>query len=394
MRYFNNTLTIMAIVAEGVTMRFNITIALVAASLLLGGCGGSANMPGPIPGSIAQATRAEAPAFSASRTIAAPQLLRWWENDIGPRFQWNANYGYCGEVSFISAGLYYGQYASQYDARAAASSAPQNKYRSQLQLVYESDSRAAQVMHLSVIRFHTNTEQSTDEFLAWVKQNVVLGRPVVIGIYMNYYLFYGDKNPNAGSDYDHIVPVVGIGSKHPLTDPRYYPDDVIDFSDNGEWGTGPRGDRRYYFTYPFGTFQKSRQEANAPNGTIYSIDDKSDYGVTITGVVDQQHETLPVRVTTNVNYEHPSIVNGSSVRPPPMPIVLTVTVSGMRPGAQYKLYRYNSWDAIPDGRFNANAGNAFESWTIQSNSGDTYTMTEPIESDEIAAYRAVPIDAP
>ncbi|MCX7218504.1 MAG: hypothetical protein NTY70_06060, partial [Burkholderiales bacterium] len=28
---------------------------------------------------------------------------------IPPRHQWNVNYGYCGEVSFISAGLYYGQ---------------------------------------------------------------------------------------------------------------------------------------------------------------------------------------------------------------------------------------------------------------------------------------------
>ena len=38
-----------------------------------------------------------------------------------PRIQWNANFGYCGEVSIISAGLYFGQYMSQYDARAIAS---------------------------------------------------------------------------------------------------------------------------------------------------------------------------------------------------------------------------------------------------------------------------------
>jgi hypothetical protein len=39
-------------------------------------------------------------------------------NDIPPRLQWNHNAGYCGEVSLISAGLYYGQYISQYDARS------------------------------------------------------------------------------------------------------------------------------------------------------------------------------------------------------------------------------------------------------------------------------------
>ena len=32
------------------------------------------------------------------------------DNPIPPRLQWNENNGYCGEMSFISAGLYYGQY--------------------------------------------------------------------------------------------------------------------------------------------------------------------------------------------------------------------------------------------------------------------------------------------
>lgn len=42
-------------------------------------------------------------------------------NDIPPRLQWAANNGYCGEVSFANAGLYYGQYLSQFDIRDIAS---------------------------------------------------------------------------------------------------------------------------------------------------------------------------------------------------------------------------------------------------------------------------------
>ncbi|MBK8816213.1 MAG: hypothetical protein IPN42_12290 [Methylococcaceae bacterium] len=50
-------------------------------------------------------------------------------NDIRPRLQWNHNGGYCGEVSMISAGLYFGQYLSQFDVRSIASGgAPQNAY--------------------------------------------------------------------------------------------------------------------------------------------------------------------------------------------------------------------------------------------------------------------------
>jgi hypothetical protein len=52
-----------------------------------------------------------------------------WTNNIPSRLQWEANYGYCCEVSLISAGLYYGQYLSQYDARAIASrDKPQSHY--------------------------------------------------------------------------------------------------------------------------------------------------------------------------------------------------------------------------------------------------------------------------
>lgn len=46
---------------------------------------------------------------------------------LPPRLQWEHNGGYCGEVSMIVAGLYYGQYLSQYDVRAIASPGmPQN----------------------------------------------------------------------------------------------------------------------------------------------------------------------------------------------------------------------------------------------------------------------------
>ena len=41
--------------------------------------------------------------------------------DVPPRRQWNENSGYCGETSFISAGMYFGQYCSQFTARSIAS---------------------------------------------------------------------------------------------------------------------------------------------------------------------------------------------------------------------------------------------------------------------------------
>jgi hypothetical protein len=333
------------------------------------------------------------PAVTTATTNEVARSLHEWRNDIGPRYQWNHNYGYCGEVSEISAGLYDGQYLSQYDARAAADDAPQNRYRSQL-LLGVNALRAAETMHLRAIA-RTGRRGETQDFLEWVKENVLLGRPVAIGVYMNQFRFYGTRNPNAGSpQYDHIVPVIGIGSYHPRDERGYFPDDVISFSDNGEWSSSRR-EAKYYFSYTFGAFQKTRREANAHRGPIYSLtDDHQDFGIAILGVQDGDNETLPVRVTTNINYEHPQIAQGSGKRPAAEPLVLTVTASGLTQGDKYNLYRYKTLESIPNRSFNKYASKASEKWTITGRAGGKFVMTEKIMSDEVAAYRAVSANAP
>lgn len=324
--------------------------------------------------------------------VSAPAQSTW-RNDIGPRYQWNHNGGYCGEVSLISAGLYYGQYISQYDARAAAGNLPQYRLKSQL-LLGVNALQAASAMHLAAFAWHEpRGGDSTDGFLVWIKRNVVRGYPVVIGLFTNENRFYGNRHPRAGSTYDHIVPVIGIDSAHLRDDSGYYTGDVITFSDNGLWGT--RRDAPYFFSYEFGKFQRTRAAANARHGPVYSLpDDKRNYGIAIAGIKDPDNETLPVRVTTNVNYERPQIVEGSTRRPPPERLVLTITVSGLKKGERYNLYRYNALSSIPDDAFNAKAAKAFERWAIAGRGDGEFVMTEKIMSDEVAAYRAVPADAP
>jgi hypothetical protein len=333
-----------------------------------------------------------APAAVVSVSAQPASARRSWLNDIGPRYQWANNYGYCGEVSFISGGLYYGQYLSQYDARSAATNAPQYDYRSQL-LLGGTDMRAARNMHLAATEWDRKTEKNPQQFLAWVKQNVVAGYPVAIGIYTNDYRFYGDHNPLAGSAaYDHIVPVIGIETRRPR--PGYEPDDVIVFSDNGLLGSGPNH-AQYIFKYRFGDFVRTRREANGPKVPWYSLPDrKQNFGAVITGVKDDDRETLPVRVATSVNDEMPQIAKHSNTRPEPDRLVLTVTVSGLKRGQNYVLYRYDALHSIPDGAFNAHASQASEHWTFEGTASGTYAITERIMTDDVAAYRAVREDAP
>lgn len=150
---------------------------------------------------------------------------------MAPRRQWESNAGYCGEVSTISALLYYGGYMSQYDMRVAASPTSRNIQTTTEYLLGVNDQKCATNVKLASQKWNSINGNVT-EFIAWVKRHIQAGRPVTIAVYMNQYAFYGSTSLSAGdSDYDHIVPVLKVDSNY--NDGLYHPDDIIYFSDNG-----------------------------------------------------------------------------------------------------------------------------------------------------------------
>ena len=175
----------------------------------------------------------------------------------------------------------------------------------------------------------------------------------------------------------------------------YYADDTLTLEDHGIW-TNASGTSQYRFSYAFAGFPATRQQANRPTGPVYSLaNDEANYGIAITGVSDPQRLTLPVRVSTNRNDESPAMRDGATTRPAPMPLRLTVTVSGLQPLVSYRLYRYSSLAAVPNSGFNAAAAKAANVWTFSVPRGVTrYVQTVPILSNEVAVFRAVPASAP
>lgn len=323
-------------------------------------------------------------------SVAPPSYIH--TNRIATRLEWNPNFGYCGEASFVSAGLFYGQYCSQYTARALASPGV-HQYENGSQLfVGINDQTAAKAMHLNTIEWDTDDESDTNDFLVWVKQCVLQGYPVIFGIFNNEYLLYGITDPNAGDkEYDHIVVANGISSNYPLSDMGFFPDDTLYFSDNGLWDENPP----FIFTYPFGSFEANRAQANALSGPIYSLNnDASNFGIAVTGVTDPGGYTIPVRLDTNVNDEIPEILEGSDTPPIPFTLTLTVTVTIPDQTKSYNLYRYNDFSKVPNTHFNANAANAYQTFLIPSGELASYILTMDIQSNEIAAFRAVATTAP
>jgi hypothetical protein len=198
-----------------------------------------------------------------------------------PFYQWENNFGYCGEVSMMAAGLANGEWMSQYDARLVCgaglgqSGAPvtTNAWCSKYGVAnYNAEalleepntgvsgnieawgvmSQCAANMRLNSIFYPyqgvaaqqpanlcTGKSASSacpgyQSYLSWIKQQVIQGYTVTIGVLIQ-------NVATAGDQYDHIVPVVKIGTNHSPTDPTYYPDDVLYFEDHGVyWYNGSR----------------------------------------------------------------------------------------------------------------------------------------------------------
>lgn len=333
------------------------------------------------------------PTTGAAR-IGAPIPTRFTQTlDIPPRDQWDANSGYCGETSFISAGMYFGQYTSQFTARAIASpGVPQSNPDSQL-LLGDNDLVAAQRMRLDAVGFYGPTQQNVPEFFDWVKSNVMQGRPVIIGV-LNNVRILGEDLPGF-STYDHIVPVIGYGSARPLgrNPDRARPTDVLTFSDNGLFGavgeTPP-----FVFSYRLWRMPRSRRAANRPDGAVYSLRDRPpNYAVAIAGIVDLDGVTIPVRLTSNLDGE-PTMPDPSDVAPAPVPMTLTATVTLPDPSVAYVLYQYDDFTKVPAASFNAAADRATRSWGIPPGTGATFVVEIPTMSDATVVLRAVPTSAP
>lgn len=310
--------------------------------------------------------------------------LSAWSIDLPPRKQWNANGGYCGEASLISAGMHFGQYCSQFTARKAASPhAKQSDRKSQL-LVGVNDRRAAKAMKLEAQTFNFAGQNSTAEFVSWIKGCVARGYPTAIGVFLNSARF--DEDSPVDEEYDHIVMVTGMdGKKSPGAG-------VIRFGDHGLYA--PDDHSVFPFSLPLARFLHSRSSANNPASPIYSLKDQPPhYGIAITGVADRDGVTIPVRLTASRNDE-PEISDRSNAPPPTAPLRLTATVSIPDQSVAYKLYRYESFEKVPVRAFNANADKAAQVWNIPPRGGASFKVSHDTHTGATVVFRAVPASAP
>jgi len=328
-------------------------------------------------------------------TISASAKKYIWETATPARLQWLSNEGYCGEVSQTMAGLLYGQYVSQYDARTFGAATKTQIQTNAKNWYLPGDTAPAhdKAAKLASTEYPmANKVVDANVYLAWAKGEMRKGKAVIVTVFMNYYLFYGEVRPSNGeADYDHIVSLTKVESDY--DDDEYHEDDLFTIEDHGLYSPRPRNPG-YFFTYTGKGIQGSRSEANAKNGNVYTIpNDFTNYGTSISGVADTAGVTLPVTVFASANYEDPEIIDGTNTRPAPMDLSLTVTVSGLQNGIEYKLYKYDDETLVPIESFNARAADAVGTYDITGTAAATFTMIEKIKSNQKCFFRAVRADA-
>jgi hypothetical protein len=281
--------------------------------------------------------------------------------DIPNRLQWQTGNGWCGEMSIQSVALYYGAWVSESVVRSLAGG--------ELLLgVNEQEALDALKFSYSIWSDDAATPQA-NQFTLWLKRQIVNETPSIMAVYLS---------GRSDSSYDHIIPVVGV---------KYT--DLSRFDEADEFIVNDLAKRQV--TRPISSYVATRQDCAYAGDDSGCIPQMRNYGVAIAGILDAQHVTLPVRLSVEANTE-PNVSKGAA----PEQMVATVKVSGLQPGGNYTLLRYDNLERPLDVPTNATAAEFLASNYQQRvdftavSSEWTYQETKPFPSNGTTYYRCVP----
>lgn len=304
--------------------------------------------------------------------------------------QWESSGGFCGAFSTQHAALAFGAWISQDYVRRANRDQPGPHH------MHGDPTVGYEVMPSNVAYTATHLRLNFDEwdytqpspqapaYKKWLKSHLVKGHPVVWFPICkgDPHQCYPDSCPNGGSC-DHVEPMVGIFSNHSLDDPTVYDDDwILHFSDQ---------DLMPYYR-PINSLEDSLDMngncADAVPGFGHNemypcFDQDVTYGLAVTGL-NVTGPLLPVSLFTTGAQGEPNVREGQ----PSVPLTGKVTVSGLKSGSSYVLYRYNGTDTLPQGP----PWTGYEFKTPFTAKGQTWTYTDPksFDSDSAIYYLATP----
>lgn len=272
--------------------------------------------------------------------------------NLPARAQWANNHGYCGETSVQTDALYYGTYVSQDIARKIAGGEV---------IISENDDELLTALKMKFDEWDYNTAvPQYKAYLVWTKKHLSEGHPVIITVYVK-----GMDDP----DFDHIIPVVGYRSGD--VDAFHGSDELV-FNDN--FKSKP-------FTRTFDSLWDERSMKRNDGKYEYCIPKNVEYGVAVTGIVDNDNETVPVSLSVD-SWNEPNVTLGDA----PKTLKATIKIRSLTPGTKYVLMKYTDCSKMPDSGFLKAPGETVTSFAA---TGPSATLTDSFPSNSLAVYRCV-----
>jgi hypothetical protein len=305
-----------------------------------------------------------------SRVIAGPQ----------PGQQWNIAGGFCGAFSVQHAALAQGAWISQDLVRKA------NRDQTGIAHNMHGDRTVGfEVMPINVAYTASKLRLNFDEwdsaqpapqapaFKRWLKKHLAAGHaiawfPICKG---DSHECYPGSCPNGGSC-DHVEPMYGIFSNHPLTDPNVYDDDVILHASDQDLEPYYRPLNSLDDTVAM-TGNCAKAGSGFGKNEMYPCFDSSvTYGLAVLGL-NVSGALLPVSLSTPGAVSEPDVRVGAA----PVPLKGTVTVAGLRTGDKGVLYRFNATNPanVPTGPPFAAAAEYSTPFTA---TGAEWTFVDPV----------------
>lgn len=254
--------------------------------------------------------------------------------DVLPRYMWGWQpgvSGYCGETSFQSHGIFYGNWISSDVVRS-------NADQSEL-LLGVNDADCANNLDFSYTKFDETTEPTPQyvPYATFVKSQIDAGNIVVTGVFEKMTVDNGDDQ------YDHIVPIIGYevasaGATLPINGVFYH-----DLYLNAT----------RYLALPL-MAQTRDQCSLSSDPTVqpfdYCIPATKTYAIALTGNVDENSETMRMMLQMP-DWTEPDYSKEDAIHQPTVEYVVSAVISGLTSGTAYTVLRFDQTATVPSSGF-------------------------------------------
>lgn len=320
------------------------------------------------------------------RTLAFIALVVWHCNcttadvklDIPPRLQWEGLGGYCGETSFQSHGILWGNWLHSDTVRKAAGSEL---------LIGENDVKAAKTLKFPYESFQQDESataaQNNAAYLTWLRNQVDLGRTVVVGWFVN-----PQEASKLDLQYDHIMPLTGY-----------------------QYDTATKKTLGFHFNDLYaktGMFMpitgasskvlnRAKCQSSNPKTTMYCVPASDNFAIALNGIVDQKKETfrttLLIPIMREPDVKAWSDGDGSHAPEKPVSFKVSAKIWGLKQGNSYAVLKFAGSNNVPTSNFLAGKWSKSFNFTAKGTS-QTLTNFDTLMTSDSVFYRTVKVSSP